>query len=180
MRSPGVFAGALVLLLGVPLAFFAASVFHEGAPVVIHAALGMSFLLIACSIFDFKLPQWISVPACVAIGVLATVFLMQCVSDLLHSDELRRLAYGVLGQRLEKILGYVFLLWCLAVLCLASAGMTRVLGAIVLAIVVCVEIYSFAISRGGAQAPEWLKLLYLPIFLWLLLEGVKPRSSMAR
>jgi hypothetical protein len=163
-----------VLLLGVPLAVLAASAFENGAQVVIHAALGVSFFLIACSVFDFKLPIWISAPACLAIGVLAVVFLLQGASDFLHSEQLERLAYGVLGQQLEKILGYVFLLWCLAVLVLASAGMTRILGAIVLAIVAGVEIYGAVIG----QAPEWTKLLYLPIFVWLLLEGLRPRAAL--
>ncbi len=175
MRSPGVLAGALVLLLGVPLAIVAASVFEGGAPIVIHAALGVSFLLFARAALDFKLPLWISAPACVAIGVLAIIFLLQGASDLFHSDDLGRLAYGVLGQRLEKILGYAFLLWCLAILCLASGGSARVVGAIVLAIVACAEIYGLAIALGGAQTPEWLKLLYLPTFVWLALEGAKRR-----
>lgn len=165
-------------MLGVPLAIVAASAFDGAAPVVIHAALGVSFLLFACSAFDFNLPVWISAPACLATGVLAIIFLLQGATDFLHSDKLGRLAYGVLGQRLEKILGYVFLLWCLAILCLASAGATRLVGVVVLAIVACVEAYSLTFTLGGVQAPEWLKLLYLPVFVWLLLEGMRPRAAL--
>jgi hypothetical protein len=177
VRSPRAFAGGLTLLLGVPLAVVAGSAFSEGAPLVIHMALAVSFFLLAWSTFDFKIPSWISAMACLAIGALAVVFLLQGASDLLHTEALRHLAFDILGQRLEKILGYGFLLWCVVLLCLASAGITRLVGAAVLAIVVCVEIYSFAVAQSGAQAPEWLKLLYLPVFLWLLLEGVKPRRS---
>jgi hypothetical protein len=169
MQSPRAFAGALALLLGVPLALVAASQFDGSAPIVIHAALAMSFFLLAASTFDFNLPTWFSAMASVAIGALAIIFTLQGASDFLAWETLRRLAFDQLGQSAEKILGYAFLLWCLALLCWASAGTTRLLGAAALAIVASVEIYSLTVT----PAPEVLKLLYLPVFAWLLLEGVR-------
>lgn len=179
MRSPSVVAGALVLLLGVPLAVVAASAFENAAEIIIHFALGASFALFALSAFDFGLPKWMSTLSVAAIGVLAVVFLLQGVADLLHAAQLRHLAYDVLGQRLEKILGYAFLLWCAALLVMRSKGWSMFVGAAVLAVIVCVEIYSVVVTSGGGHAPESLKLLYLPLFAWLLAEGVKPRSATA-
>ena len=80
---------------------------------------------------------------------------------------------------LRRYLGTRFYLVC-AVLALSSKGWTKLVGVVVLAVIVCVELYSFAIVSGGGHAPEALKLLYLPLFAWLLAEGVKPRSAAIR
>lgn len=178
MRSRSAVAGALVILLGVPLAIVGGAAFENAAEVIIHFALAASFALFARAAFDFGLPRWVSVLSFAAVGVLATIFLLQAAADLTHSVQLRHLAYDILGQRLEKILGYGFLLWCAALLVWSSKRWTKVVGAVVLAIIVCVELYSFAMTSGGSWAPEALKLLYLPLFAWLLAEGVKPRSAM--
>lgn len=176
MRSPRGFAAALVLLLGAALAVITAVAFGDGAENVLHLALGASFLLFAFAVFDFKLPTWINVAACATAGALAAVFLLQGASDLIHSAALQHLAYGVLGQRLEKILGYAFLLWCVAMLLRDSEGKTKVFGAVVLVAILGVEIYSFRMSHAGGEAPGVLKLFYLSLFFWLLFEGVKPRA----
>jgi hypothetical protein len=177
MRSPRGFAGALVLLLGV-LGAIAALALGRGAEAIMHATLGVSFLLISMSVFDFRLPAWISWPACVATGVLAAIFLLQGVNDLAPSEALRRLAFDVLGQGLEKILGLAFLAWCACLLAMDSrGGWTKALGALVLAAILGVEIYSLAMAQLGREAPGGLKLLYLPLFVWLMLESMKPRSS---
>jgi hypothetical protein len=66
-----------------------------------------------------------------------------------------------------------------SVACSEFERWTKIGGAVVLAVVVSVELYSFAMTLGGGHAPESLKLLYLPIFVWLLAEGVKSRSAAA-
>jgi hypothetical protein len=175
MRSPSAVAGALVLILGALLAVVASSAFENAAEIIIHAALGVSFALFARAAFDFGIPTSIAWAACATIGVLAGVFLLQGVADLLQSEQLRHFAYEVLGQRLEKILGYAFVLWCLALVVGRSRRKTRALGAVVLAVIMAAELYGFAVTYGGGRAPEVLKLLYLPLFVWLLLEGVKPQ-----
>ena len=174
MRSLRGFAAALVLLLGVALAVITAAAFGDGAENVLHLALAASFFLLAFAVFDFRLPKWINLAGCAATGVLAAIFLLQGAGDLMHSVSLRHLAYDVLGQRLEKILGYAFLLWCLAMLLLDSAGKTKILGAAVLVTVLGVEIYGFGMSYVGGETPGVMKLLYLALFVWLLLESVKP------
>jgi hypothetical protein len=174
MRSPAAVAGALVFVFGAAVAVAASSAFENAAEIIIHIALGVSFALFARSAFDFGLPRWIAVAAFAAIGVLAGIFLLQGVAYLAPSVPLRRLAYDILGQRFEKILGYAFLLWCVALFAIGSTGKTRVLGAVVLAVIIAAEIYGLAISRAGGGSLERLKLLYIPLVLWLLLEGVKP------
>ena len=171
MRSVRGFAGAMVLLLGVPAAIATAAL-GGSAEVAIHIALGVSFLLLASAAFDFRLPRLISVAACISIGVLGAIFLLQGVGDAMQSAELRRIAYEVLGQRFEKVLGYVFLAWCVAILVMDSRGWRRLLGAAALAAALGAESYGFV----APPAPEALKLVYLAVFVWLALEGARKRA----
>jgi len=41
------------------------------------------------------------------------------------------------------------------------------------------EIYTIVTAYGGGEAPRVLKLVYLPLFIWLLLEGMQHRGSPA-
>lgn len=175
MRSPRGLAATLILLLGVVLAIIVGAALGDGAENVIHLALAACFILLAFAVFDFRLPTWFNLTACAVTGVLGAIFLLQGVSDLMQSPPLQHLAYDVLGQRLEKLLGYAFLLWCAGLLLRESTGGTRILGAVVLVAILAVEIYSFAIAYLGGTASDALKLLYLPLFVWLMLESMKPR-----
>jgi hypothetical protein len=177
MRSRSANAGALVIMLGAPLAIAGAAAIDNAAEVIIHLALGTGFLLFARAAFDFGLPRWASILSFATIGVFALLFLLQAAADLTQSLPLRRLAYDILGQRLEKILGYGFLVCCAGLLAWRSTGWIKVFGAVVFALVVGVEVYSFAMSLGAGQAPQSLKLLYLPLFVWLLAEGARSRPT---
>jgi hypothetical protein len=177
MRSPRAVAAALILLLGVALALITGIVSGDGAENVIHLALAASFLLLAFAVFDFRLQAWINLAASAATGALGAIFLLQGASDLAHSASLQHLAYEVLGQRLEKVLGYAFLVWCIAMLFRDSGGRTRILGVAVLVTIFFIEIYSIVPANVGGEAPGVLKLFYLPVFVWLLLEGISPRSQ---
>lgn len=180
MRSPRAVAAALTLLLGVPLALISGIAFGAGAENVIHLALGACFLLLAFAVFDFWLPRWINLATCAATGVLAAIFLLQGASDLMHSTSMQHLAYEVLGQRLEKVLGDVFLLWCVAMLFRDSTGRTKVFGVVVLVMVLSIEIYTIVMAYAGREVPGVLKLFYLPLFVWLLLEGMKRDTNGGR
>lgn len=173
MRSPRGFAAALLLLVGVLLAVIVGAMVGEGAENVIHLTLAGCFMLLAFAVFDFNLPTWAKLAACMATGVLAVIFLLQGAADLLQSQMLRHLAYDVLGQRLEKMLGYAFLLWCGGVLLQDSRDWTRTFGAIVLLAILAIESYGLALSYFGGAAPDALKLLYLPLFVWLMLESAR-------
>lgn len=175
MQSPWTFAAGLVLPLGVSLAFVTGVVFGDGAEDIIHLTLGAAFLLLAFGVFDFKLPIWMMLAACGVAVTLSAIFLFQLTSDLLQSAQLRHLAYDVLGQRLEKLFGYAFLLWCAAMLLSSSAGKIKMFGAFALAVILCVEVYSLSAMYAGREAAGALKLLYLPLFVWLLFEGIRRR-----
>lgn len=175
MRSPRGVVAALILLLGVALAFITGIAFGAGAETVIHLALAATFLLLAFAVFDFRLPTWINLAAGATTGTLGAIFLLQGASDLMHSASLQHLAYAVLGQRLEKVLGDAFLLWCVAMLLRDATGRTKVLGVVVLVTVLSIEIYSIVMASVGGEVPGVLKLFYLPLFIWLPLEGIKAR-----
>jgi hypothetical protein len=164
----------------VALALVTGIVFGDGAENVIHLALGASFLLLAFAVFDFRLPTWINWVASAATGALAVIFLLQVASDLAHSASLQHLAYAVLGQRLEKVLGDAFLLWCVALLFRDSTGRTKILGVVVLVTIFFIEIYNIVTAYVGGDAPGVLKLFYLPLFIWLLLEGIEQRSRILK
>ena len=163
-----------MLLGGVPLALASSIVLGSGAELIIHIALGLSFALIAFAVFDFRLPQAVQFVAFAAIGALAALFSLQAVSEVVPA--LRHLAYDVLGQRLEKSLGYAFLLWCACVLGFDSKGVVHIVGAVVFIAVAGTEICAYTLTQSGVPPPQTLKLLYLPLFVWLLLESRKPRE----
>jgi hypothetical protein len=153
------------------MALIAEIAFGDGAENVIHMTLAATFLLLALAVFDFRLPTWINWAACAAAGTLAAIFLLQGASDLTHSAPLQYLAYHALGQRVEKVLGYAFLCWCAAMLFTDSTGKRQAFGIAILVAIFFMEIYTMITVYGGAEAPGVLKLFYLPLFIWLLLEG---------
>jgi hypothetical protein len=75
------------------------------------------------------------------------------------------------------MLGYAFLLWCVAMLFRDSTGRTKALGVVVLVTILSIEIYSIGMAYVGGEAPGVLKLFYLPLFVWLLLEGMESRDK---
>jgi hypothetical protein len=179
MRSLRSVVAALILLLGVTLGLITGIAFGRGAENVLHLAMGATFFLLAFAVFDFRLPAWINLTACAATGALAAIFLLQGASDLMNSISLQQLAYEVLGQRVEKMLGYAFLLWCAAMLFRDSTGKTQAFGGVVLAAIFFVEIYTIVTAYRGGEAPGVLKLFYVPLFIWLLLEGRLTRQATA-
>jgi hypothetical protein len=179
MRSPRGVAAALILLSGMLLALIAAVGFGNGAENIIHLSLAATFLLLAFAVFDFRLPRWINWAACATTGALAAIFLLQGASDLTQSASLRHLAYHVLGQRVEKVLGYAFLCWCVAMLFRDSTGKRQAFGVVVLVAIFSMEIYTAVTVYGGAETLGVLKLFYPPLFIWLLLEGKQHRHPCA-
>jgi hypothetical protein len=177
IRSPRVFIACLVLLSGVHLAALLALALGNDAEMVVHATLGATFLLIAFGLRDFRLPALVTLLARIATGGLATVFLLQCVSDVAPTLQLTHVAYDILGQRLEKCLGYAFLLWCFALLLFDRRGGTKRLGAFAMAVVLGVEFYCICMALVGIPVTGLLKLCYVLLFVWLLLEARKPRTS---
>jgi hypothetical protein len=177
MQSPRGFAGSIVLIAGVVLALASGIIFNAGASEIIHVAMGLSFLLLASAVFDFRVPRAVNLIAAVSMVALALIFLAQAVADLSGSTAIAGIAYGVLGQLLERALGYVFLGWCIVVVLGHSTGWQRIVGFVVLLIVMASEIYTSAVSMTGGEAPVTLKFLLLLLFVWLALESSKPRAA---
>lgn len=146
---------------------------------ILHFAFAVGFALISFAVFDFKIPRWINWTGCVSTGILAVIFLLQGISDLLQNDSLTYLALQVLGQRLEAWLIHLFHLWCIALLLIDSRGKTRILGFAVMSVVVCLEIYSYSLAYLGTSLDaeaSGLKLLYFLPFVWLLFESKRKIS----
>jgi len=140
---------------------------------MIHFVLAAGSLLLAFSVFDFKLSRWINWIGCVAALALGTIFLLQAVALLIPNESLNYFAYEVLGQWPEGWLPDVVLLWFVAMLVLDSQGKSRIFGFVAVSIAVCFELYSHILRFGGTSDTGSLKLLMLLPFVWLLFESTK-------
>lgn len=173
MRSPLGLLAALASLLAIPIALGCQILFGSGAGTTIHLALAAGSILLAFSVFDFKLPRWINWIGCVAALALGTIFLLQAVALLIPMESLHYVAYQVLGQWPEGWLPDVVILWFVAMLVLDSQGKSRILGVVALSIAVCYEFYSHILRYVGTSDTGSLKLLMLLPFVWLLFESTK-------
>ena len=158
-------------MLALPIAVLAQLLLGSGSGVTIHVALAVGCALISLGVFDFETARWIAWTACVAAGGFAIIFLLQAASELIRNDSFSRFALQVLGDWPERVLITLFALWLVAVLLSASRGKTRILGFVVMAVVVSVEVYNYVLLYlGEANA---LAAVYLLPFVWLLLESRK-------
>jgi hypothetical protein len=176
MRSPRGLLAAVVFLLAVPIALLCQILFGSGAGTTIHLALGAGSVLLSLAVFDFKLPRWINWIGCVSAGALGAIFLLQAVALLIPNDSLNYLAFDVLGQRLEGSLPDLIILWFVAMLLFVSQGKTRILGIVALSLAVGFEVYKYTLAYLGTPVeaqPQMLRLLMLPLFVWLLFESTK-------
>jgi hypothetical protein len=173
MRSPLGLLAALAFLLALPIAIGCQILFGSGAGTTIHFALAAGSVLLAFSVFDFKLPRWMNWMGCVAALALGTIFLLQALAELIRIEALHYVAYQVLGQWPEGWLPDVVLLWFVALLVLDSQGKSRILGFVVLSLAICFELYSHILRFGGTSDTGSLKLLMLLPFVWLLFESTK-------
>jgi len=175
MRSPRGFAGSVVLLLALPIAVLVQLLLGSGSGVTMHVALAVGCTLIALAAFDFETARWIAWTGCVAAGAFAVIFLLQAASELMQNDSFRYFALQVLGDYPERVLKSLFILWLVALLLTASWGKTKILGFVVMAVVVCVEVYNYVLLFLGEEPA--LTALYLLPFVWLLFESRKRQSK---
>ena len=180
MRSPRGSLGAIVLLLALPIAVLTQVVLGSGSGTIIHFVLAAGSALVSFSAFDFETPRWIAWIGGVSAGGLAAIFLAQGASLLLRNDSFTYFTNQVLGNWPERLLLSLVVLWLVALLLTASWGTTRMLGFVAMAMVVCVEVFGYVQLFFGtntlSETPV-LKLLYLPPFVWLLLESRKGRPK---
>jgi hypothetical protein len=171
MRSPRGFLASVVLVLALPVAILIQALLGSGASLTMHVALTVGCILLSLSAFDFETPAWVAWVGRVASGVFAAIFLLQAASELIRNDSFSYFALQVLGNYPERILKTLFIFWLVAVLLTASRGKTRILGFVVMAVVVGVEVYNYVLLLLGEEPA--LTILYLLPFVWLLLESRK-------
>ena len=70
------------------------------------------------------LPRWINVVGAVAAAAFGGIFLLQGVCDVTGSESLRYVAFDLLGHHVERLLPDVVYFWFVALLLLASWGMS--------------------------------------------------------
>jgi hypothetical protein len=179
MRSTRGLLASIALLLAVPLAALYQMVIGIGVEAVIHGALALGCALMAFAVRDFKTPRWATWMGSVSTGVLAAVFFVQGVSEVIHNETLTYVAYQVVGQRLEGWLVDLFMAWCVVVLVVDRHATRRFLGVVAMATVACVKAYSLGLAYQGtsldAVAPI-LKTLWLLPFVWILLESTTVKT----
>ena len=173
-KSPRGLYGAIAILLVVPTAAVF-SVAFDDEEFGVHVALAAGAFLLASAVFDFDVPRPINLLACVTTALLGGIFLLQAISPLTSSDGFHDFAYNTLGQWLEGTLTLAFVIWCFVMLLSDSKGRTRLLG---LATVPLLLVYAAALWATNladvSQPPGILKLLFMPVMVWLLLESRKP------
>jgi len=152
MRSrPGLFA-SIAFLLALPLAALCEMVLGTGGEAMIHAGLALGSALMSFAVFDFKTPRWATWMDSATTGVLAAVFFLQGLSELVHDEALTYLAYQVLG----------------------IAAMTTVVCARAYSLVL-----TYHGTSLDAEAPI-LKMLWLMPFVWILFEGMSVKNLQQR
>lgn len=180
MKSLPGFLAAVVFLSLLPVAVLYQMLFANGVEIITHLLLAAGSILISVSVFDFKVTKWITWVGCISAGALAAIFLLQGVSLLVQADWLTYFAYQLLGQRLEALLVDLLIFWFAAMLLVDSQGKTRILGFTVLTIVIGFEVYRYSLSYFNAVPAESLKLSFLLMIVWFLLESKKKVSLEVR
>jgi formate-dependent nitrite reductase membrane component NrfD len=156
--------------------------FGSRSGIAVHIALAVGSMLVALSAFDFGTPRWLAWIGCVSSSAFAAIFLVQNASALVGNEQFSYFANQVLGLWGEKLLLSLLTIWLVAVLLTSSRGKTKVLGFLVMAMVVCVDLYvDFALLYLGSnpflETPA-VKLPYLLPFVWLIFESRKREPRM--
>jgi hypothetical protein len=176
VQSARALLGSLSVLAALPLAILTNTLFGGGELIVVHAALGLGMLLLAASVGDFRGPGYLSWIGASAMLVLGAIFLGQGIAEVVQSPPVFAIVYGdPILQAVERFAAYPILLWCASLLVTHSKGKSRVLGAAALLGIAAVEVYAFWVAQTGGTLDIAFRLAYLLAFVWLALEGAKPR-----
>lgn len=179
MRSLRGFLAAIACLSALPTAMLYQMISGTGFETIFHLLFAVGLVLISFSVFDFRMPRWLTWTGCLSTGTLAAIFLLQGMSELIQNDSLTHLAYQVLGQWLERGLLDLLIFWFVALLLIDSQGKTRSFGFVVMSIVVCLEVYTYGLSYLGRAPAQILKLPYLLMFVWFLFESRRTSAFVA-
>jgi hypothetical protein len=167
MRSPRGFLASMVFLAALPVAIAVQVLLGSGSSLTMHVALTVGCVLFALAAPDFGAPRLLSWTGRVAAGAFA----LQGASEVLRNDSFSRFALQVLGNYPERALVTLLVLFLVSVLLTTSRGRTRVLGFAVMAVVVGVEAYNYALLFLGEGST--LIVVYLLPLVWLLFESRK-------
>jgi pimeloyl-ACP methyl ester carboxylesterase len=166
--------GAVIVLLSVPLAIVAQLLAGVPSEISVHLLLTAGMALLAISASRPDLPRWMAWAGALTAAGLGLVFLLQGLTELTHSETLSALAYGVLGQWPEKVLGDLLLVWFIGVNLLVGRGKTRRLGWVVLTLAACLEVARMLPGLGiGSSVPGVVP--FLVPFVWFVFESAAAR-----
>jgi hypothetical protein len=175
MRSRRAVLAATLFLLALPTALLCQVVFGAGAEITIHAVLAAASTLLSLAVFDFAAPRWVTWIASLAAGALAGIFLLQGIALGRSDERLTRVAFDVLGQLPEGLLGDAVLVWFLVVLWLDSRGLTRAAGLAAVIPALCLQVTGQLMRQQNASTvalPAIFQVLLLLPFVWLFAVGV--------
>lgn len=178
MKSRSGFWASVVLVGSIPAALAVQMVFGAGAETVLHFAFAAGMALLAFAAFDFHTPRLVSFAGASVTALLALIFFLQGLNDLVPSETLHYLAFDVLGQRTERLLTNAMLLWLAAILFWDSEGGTRILGFVAVGGAFAVEAYNYWLNYHGTTLyAEFavLKIVMLAPFIWLMIESTRYR-----
>jgi hypothetical protein len=174
LRSAWAVAAGATMLLSVPLALATQSLGENVPQVVVHVVLTIGMLLFVRAIFDFGLPRWINLIGAVSAALFAAVFFLQAVSAFFPENAaLDDVAFGLLGNWPERLLGLGVYVWFIGLLLLGTEGRTRLIGWVIVPIVTAYHLISAAAALFAITVPSLGVFSFLLPFVWLLIEGAK-------
>jgi hypothetical protein len=176
MRSKRGVVGSAIVVLSLPLAVLLGLALGD-PETILHFLLGAGVILVAVAVLDFRTTPWMAWLGAFGLAGEGVIFLLQGISDATGSASLHDFAYDVMGQVPERVLPFLFFAWCVVLLQQASSGRARVFGIAVVGLVILLQVVDIALSVVDEKSPGILKVLYLVLFFWFLLESRKPRSA---
>ena len=180
LRSAWAVAAGVTMLLSVPLALATQALGENIPQVVVHVVLTIGMLFFVRAIFDFGLPRWINLIGAVSAALFAAVFFLQAVSAFFPENAaLDDIAFGLLGNWPERVLGLGVYVWFIGLLLLGTEGRTRLIGWVIVPIVTAYHLISAAAALFAITVPSLGVLSFLLPFVWLLIEGAKRSAPVA-
>ena len=168
-------ASALAVLLAFPAAVLG-QVLGFDPGMTLHLFLGIGMLFLAYAAFQFDLPRWLAGAGCISATGLGVIFLLQSLTELTKNESLRSVAYGVLGQWPEGILGDLVVMWFVGPLSLTSSGRTKQVGLLTLPIVIVVTLVKQIPGVAVAEAVPAV-VLFMIAFAWFLFASLQGRRE---
>jgi hypothetical protein len=177
MRSARGVASAVFMLLALPATILSSQISDDAPGVVIHIMLGVSCVALALAIADFGLPRWLNWVGIASAAGVGAIFLLQAVSSAIPNNEpLDGFAFGILGQTPERLLPLGVSIWFAGLLLAGTKGRTRLIGWALVPACIGLQVGTFLGLVLGIEVQN-LKIVFLLVFAWLLIESLKAGRS---